>query len=179
MKPRISIVLTLVACFGFAVALPAQGDRTNKTSAGGDAPITVEFVNPEKYTDFGTRFQPTAEDREHLARQFRKELHSIAQRYVPDGYHLTLRILNIDMAGDFEPSRGPSFSDVRIMKAIYPPSIHVEYRVTGANGEVVSSGRRRMTDLAYQNLLNIHRDDRLFYETELARDLVREIMSTI
>lgn len=176
MKPRISIILTLVSCFGFALALPAQD---NRTAPRGDAPITVEFVNPEKYTDFGTRFQPTAEDQEGLAQQFRQGLRSIAQRYVPEGYHLTLRILNIDMAGDFEPIRGPSFSDVRIMKAIYPPSIHVEYRVTGPTGEVVSSGRRRMSDLAYQNLITIHRHDRLFYETELARDLVREIMTTV
>lgn len=176
MNSKKSIPLTLISCFGLAVALPAQG---NRNAPRGDAPLTVEFVDPASYTDFGTSFQPTREDQEHLAQEFRQELRTIAQRYVPDGYHLTLRILNIDMAGDFEPTRGPSASDVRLMKAIYPPSIHVEYRVTGPNGEVVSSGRRRASDLTYQNIITIRRDARLFYETELARDLVREIMSNV
>lgn len=169
------LVLTILS-FVLPAALPAQ---RNTGRGAAEAPITVEFVNPEDYTDFGTRYQPSEEDRQALADAFRKELLPVARRYVPEGHHLTLRFLDIDMAGDFEPHRGAAMTDVRIMRPVYAPSLSVEYRVTGPSGDVVSSGRRRITDLTYQNVVTFRRDERLFYETELATQLIREIMRSV
>ena len=114
-----------------------------------------------------------------LAEEFRDEFIPMASRYVPEGHHLSLRFLDIDMAGDFEPHRGAELADVRILRSIYPPRLTVEYRVIGPSGEVVSSGRRAVNDLSYQNVVTFRRDERLFYETELALQLVREIMRTV
>ena len=40
---------------------------------------------------------------------------------VPEGDKLTITFTDIDLAGDFEPWRGPQWDEVRIVKAIYPP----------------------------------------------------------
>ena len=57
----------------------------------------------------------------------------------------------------------------------YTPSFHVEYKLTDRNGEVVSSGQRRISDLDFQNTVSFRTDETLFYETELARQLISRI----
>ena len=72
--------------------------------------------------------------RDHLLEQ--------AKYYVPDGHSLAVTFTDIDMAGDFEPWRGPRFDDIRIVKDIYPPRINLNFRLTDAEGNVVKEGRR-------------------------------------
>jgi hypothetical protein len=60
--------------------------------------------------------------------------------------------------------------DVRIIKAIYPPRIDLEFSLKNADGTVVVSGPRRLTDLFFMNTFpppSVFRDDRLRYEKTL------------
>ncbi|MGH8019478.1 MAG: DUF3016 domain-containing protein [Opitutaceae bacterium] len=163
--------LSLVAALIITPAFGASEDT------GKD--VTVEFLEPEKFRDFETRRGGGEKDREALEKSFRKMILEVAERYLPPGYKLALRFRDIDMAGDFEPERGPDFDDVRIVKAIYPPSFNVEYEITAENGEVVASGTKRMSDLAFQNTVSFRKDEPLFYEEELIRDFLREITRPI
>ncbi|MGH8017244.1 MAG: DUF3016 domain-containing protein [Opitutaceae bacterium] len=161
----LALVLILTPAFG---ASEETGDD-----------ITVEFLEPENYRDFKTSRMGGEDDREALQESFREKIVDVAERYLPPGYQLILRFRDIDMTGDFEPQHGPEFDDVRIVRAIYPPSLVVEYQITGENGDVAASGTKRISDLAFQYTVSFRKNDPLFYETELIRDLLREITRSI
>ena len=52
----------------------------------------------------------------------RRYLTEVADSYIPDGCKLTMTFTDIDLAGDFEPWRGPQADDIRIIRDIYPPN---------------------------------------------------------
>lgn len=94
---------------------------------------------------------------------------------LPAGHTLSVRITDVDMAGQFEPERGSQFMDVRIVKTIYPPRITLNYRLTDSTGAVVSEGDRRLTNQSFEyNASPITRDD-LRYEKGLIDDFLSEI----
>ena len=57
-----------------------------------------------------------------------------------------------------------------MVRAIYPPRIKLEFSLTDARGNVVSSGRRELTDLAFDLRMAWPADDYLRYEKDLLRD---------
>jgi hypothetical protein len=97
----------------------------------------------------------------------------MGERYVPAGIQLEITVTDIDLAGDFEPWRGPQFSQVRITRDIYRPHISLEFRLTDASGSVVSAGQREISDIAYQERLVRPPDDYLRYEKNILRDWFR------
>ncbi len=86
---------------------------------------------------------------------------------------LSIRITDIDLAGDFELFRGPQADQVRINKGLYPPRIVLEFEVIDGTAAVVKSGKRDLTDINYQ-LRNVYpREDYLRYEKDILRDWLR------
>ncbi|HTX65152.1 MAG TPA: DUF3016 domain-containing protein [Opitutaceae bacterium] len=151
--------LSLLAGAGGAFAGPAAAKPAPR--------VTVVFVQPEKFTDCKrSSWGETAPD---LLADLQRYMETTGARYVPDGVHLEIKVTDVDLAGEFEPQLGPQFDEVRIVKAIYPPRITLEYRVTDAKGAVVSSGRREITDLAYQMRTAWPQDDYLRYEKDMLR----------
>jgi DUF3016 family protein len=69
--------------------------------------------------------------------------------FFASGQNLTIDILNIDLAGHYEPWRG-NFSDVRIMRDATPPSVRLRY-VLSEKGKRTRSGEDNLTDMNYQN----------------------------
>lgn len=136
---------------------------------------TVEFLEPEHFTDF--RISQIGGERQQasLEKVMRAKVVELAQANLPEGYHLHLRFRDIDMAGDFEPWNAPNYDDVRIVRDIYPPRLHVEYSVTNASGEVVASGERRLIDMNHLNRVRTDRNGVLTYETTLLDDFIRDI----
>ena len=105
---------------------------------------------------------------------FRDYLLEQAKYYVPEGHMLSVTFTDIDMAGDFEPWRGPRFDDIRIVKDIYPPRIVLNFRMTNAEGAVVKEGKRELRDLAFMMKINMSfRDDPVRYEKALLDDWLR------
>jgi len=132
--------------------------------------VTVAFVQPDKFTDCKrSSWEGTSMD---LVNQLQQFMQATAERYVPPGRHLDIKVTDVDLAGEFEPQLGPQFDDVRIVKAIYPPRITLDFSVTDAKGAVVASGHREITDLAYQMRSAWPTDDYLRYEKDLLRDWI-------
>lgn len=137
---------------------------------------TVEFLEPEKYSDFRLSEFGHPGDQEALEEQLRAAVNRVAARYLPEGYHLTLRFRDIDMAGDFEPFRGAFWRDVRIVRSIYPSRLQIEYAVTDADGNVVTSGERRLVDSAFfSSAARSLSDSSVYYEIELIESFVRQL----
>lgn len=86
---------------------------------------------------------------------------------------VSIRVTDIDLAGNFELFRGPQADHVRITKGLYPPRIMLEFEVIEGTAAVVRSGKRDLADLNYQ-LRNFYpREDYLRYEKDILRDWLR------
>lgn len=144
-----------------------------------DAPppprAVAEYLAPEKFSDFRDGLFDSEKGREQLIAAFNAHLATLGERYVPAGQRLELRFRDIDLAGDFEPWRGPSFDDIRIVKDIYSPRMEFDYRLVDAlTGAVIREGAEKLSDLGFlmaSTLLPSH--DQLRYDKEILTDWVR------
>ena len=173
MKAALSSLLIATALCGTPAAfanLPADAER---------ATATVELVQPENFTDFRLSPYGGKADVELLGKELQRDVNRLAGSMLPAGYRAFLRIVDIDMAGEFEPERLPPNDRVRIMRGVYTPKIRLEYSVTDDAGNVVAAGERRLTDLGYEMRLRTRPHDHLEIETGLIADLFREIARSI
>jgi len=165
---KITTAITLV--LAGSVAIPAIAANQDSDSA-----VTVQFHEPDTYTDFKMKPIESQSDQKALEKQMRDRIQQIAKAEVPPQYHLDLNIRDIDLAGEFEPENGPDADNVRIVRAVYPPEIELDYTLKGPGGNTVSSGTRTLTNLAFEQTLKSRPNDDLFYEAELIRNFVSEI----
>ncbi len=164
MKTRELITAVVAALLGLgsvgAAVPPAHG-----TAAG---PVTVVFVNPQHFTDAGyTEWGGTST---YLLDQLRTFMEQTGARYLPEGMHLEINVTDVDLAGAFEPWHGPGYDDIRVVRAIYPPKIDLNFRLTNAKGAVVKEGKCHLTDLAFQMRIAFPSTDYLRYEKSLLSD---------
>jgi hypothetical protein len=133
--------------------------------------VSVSFVEPEKFTDSRrVKLAPTSAG---VLRELEKFLIETGRRYLPATTKLSIRVTDIDLAGDFELFRGPQADQVRINKGLYPPRILLEFEVIDSTAAVVRSGKRDLTDINYQ-VRNVYpREDYLRYEKDILRDWLR------
>lgn len=133
------------------------------------AGVQVRFIAPERYTDAGS-FGATSRDA--TIAEFRAYLRRLGERFLRSGQKLTIDILNIDLAGQYEPWRH-GLSDVRIMRDVTPPSIRLRYVLT-ERGRRIRSGEDNLTDINYQmNPSARFSSDRYAYEKALLDDWFR------
>jgi hypothetical protein len=134
------------------------------------ARASVEFFEPLRFTDVLDSHMGRPDPELYLP-QLRDHLLERAKYHVPEGHTLSVTFTDIDMAGEFEPWRGPQWSDVRIVKDIYPPRINLTFRLTDAEGRVVKEGKRELRDLAFlMKITMAFRDDPLRHEKALLDD---------
>ena len=167
----------LILLFTLLLSAVSVGSAcTDVTTASGPASrIAVVFVQPQHFTD--VRYSKAEPNSVALLGELHTFMCKMGERYVPTGMQLEIKVTDIDLAGDFEPWRGPQFGDVRITREIYPPHIPLEFRLTDSSGNVVSAGKREISDSAYQARLVRSPDDYLLYEKEILRDWFRNEFS--
>lgn len=163
MKP-----LLLATALGLVAGLPAFA-----ATQTGSPRVEVIFDHPEKFTDIRDYYQPTEKGQQAILDQIREFLEQEGRYNVPEGYTLTITFQDIKLAGDFEPWRGPNWTDVRIIKAIYVPRFKFTYVVADKAGKVVKQGTENLTDLNFQDRVALPTDDPLRYEKSILTDWVR------
>jgi len=152
----------LLPLFAASCAVPQHEPGASK--------LTVNFPGWEKYTDIKDYFSPTDKGEQAILDELHRALDYDAGHLVPDGDHLTMTFSDIDLAGDFEPNRGPNWEDVRIVKDIYPPRFAFTWSLTDASGRVINSGQENLTDLDFMQRLTIDTTDRLHYDKAVLND---------
>ena len=85
---------------------------------------------------------------------------------------VAVTVADIDLAGDYEPWRGPQCSDVRIVKSIYAPRFKFSFKVTDAAGKTVKEGTEDIRDLAFDMRLTLDRQDPLRFEKDILKDWI-------
>ncbi len=133
------VVLALVAVFSVAAAQPDNGSQPQ---------VTVTYANPHQFTEshqmgFGIRY-----DHDHYMEKLRAFLIKKATPLLESGQHLSITFTNIDLAGGYEPWR-TNMENVRIMNDAYPPRFDLSFKLTGADGQVIRQGTRKLTNLSY------------------------------
>ncbi len=154
-------------------ALVAVGKISAEEASPPAAPVEVTCFESEKFTDVRARYLGTSKEDEDILWQLADFIRRRAPRYVPAGGRLAVTLTDIDLAGDFEPWRGPPFDEVRIIREIYPPRIELSFQLIDAAGKVVKQGTRELRDLSFQMGLASNRDDALRYEKALLENWLR------
>jgi hypothetical protein len=160
-----------------AALLPAIAATAAPPSAE-PATVAVEFIAPEDFTDFKTSTFGGEKEQAALQKELAVAFKREAARYLPAGHRLIVRIHDIDLAGDIDAVRGPQLDDVRIVRGIYVPRMKLEYSLTAADGRVVSSGERALTDPAFDLRLKLPNSDYTFHEQEMIGDFMRQLGRT-
>lgn len=158
----------------FAAVALLSGAAFAADSKSSSGQVEVIFDKPENFTDVKDSYMESEKGRDSILSEFKSYVEERAPKQLAPGQKLAVTFTDIDMAGDFEPWRGPSAQDVRIVKAIYVPRIKLTYRVTDESGAIVKEGKADLTDLNYQMNINpMSNSDRLHYEKRLLNDWLR------
>ena len=167
--------LLLVSLVGLATSCTSVG-----TNSGGGGTVEVNFQSPEQFTDMSRNYSALRGADEGYLSEMRQYIERTASSRIPAGYTLNVTVTDVDMAGQFEPERGAEFTDVRRIRATYPPRIDLTYRLTDANGAMVSEGERQLRDQAFEwKLSPIDRQDPLRHEKALLDDFLRNIANEV
>ena len=155
-------VLTLALLSTWTLSSAAQEDAITPPPS-----IHVEYTDPEKFSDIGNSYSGSNEaTRATYLEELRRHIQRRASRLLADGQNLTVTIIDVDMAGSFEPWR-PLMNDVRIVRDSYPPRIDLYFQLTGADGAVVKDGKRALRDTTFLMTTILYHNDLLRYEKTL------------
>lgn len=132
-----------------------------------EAAVTVQFVEPQGYTEAGGHGYDSERNLAALERHMVKQ----GGRCLRNGESLELRVLDVDLAGRQEWWRGAAY-DLRVMREITWPRIELEYVWRDAAGALLGQGRERVADMSYlwRSGYVRHDPDALPYEKAMLGD---------
>ncbi len=162
-----TLVVTLSALFSVGALFAAV---TSKPASR----VYVTFVSPEKFTDVKNDWISSDGYREGVLEELKLQFESTGRTCLAEGQQLEIKVTDVDLAGDFEPAQGPDFDHIRILREIYPPRMELEFRLIGADGQVISEGKRHLKRLGYLMTLVLPTHDPLRYEKDLIRSWLRQ-----
>jgi hypothetical protein len=160
------------------VAGPIAAKPRNVTDADAprslpaEGPVSVDWTDPAQFSDIrysGNRWQA---ERGNWVEQLAQYLQKSALKKLPQGETLQVTFTDIKRAGNYEPWHGPNFSDVRIVKSIYPPRIDLTFNLTGADGQVIASGERKLRDPAFLDRGSVNSIEPYRFEKRMLKDWV-------
>lgn len=133
-----------------------------------DAGVTVEFADPQGYTDIGNYGADADRNLAALKRHLRTE----GERCLARDETLALRVLDVDLAGRQEWWHRHGSGDLRVMREITWPRLEVAYVRRNAAGASIQEGRERISDMSYLWRAAYVRNDTtpLPYEKAMLRD---------
>jgi hypothetical protein len=141
-------------------------------SAPAEAAVSVSFVEPDRYSDAGLYrgYGPAA--REAVLREIGQHLERLGERYLKPSQALKVEVLDIDLAGRFEPWR-PYAYDARIIRSITWPRMTIRYALE-EDGRVTTSAEESIADLDYLMHADLRTSrDPLRYEKAMLDDWFR------
>ena len=141
-------------------------------------PVSVRWEDPATFSELRYSHNIAESRRGTWVEQLASYLRKRAQPRLRSGERLDVTITDIERAGDYEPWLGVQFHDTRVIREIYPPRIALTYTYTDADGAVIATGERKLSDSGF--LMNSSTagfsSDPLRYEKSLIdRWLAREV----
>lgn len=142
------------------------------------ADLSVVFLHPQKYVDAGYS-RPFASEAERAAvqRDIEQHFQRLAERHLAVGDSLKIEVLDIDLAGHFEPLGLRNGTDLRVVRGVTWPRIKLRY-VFSRGGQVVARGEEQVSDKSF--LMGGNRypsSDRLRYEKAMLDDWFERLVA--
>jgi Protein of unknown function (DUF3016) len=154
-------IITAAMAFAVLAATPLSVEAAGS--------VEVTFVNPERYRDIGDR---NAGRRSGVLKEVESYFDYLGERHLKDGQVLRIEVLNIDLAGHYEPWRF-ELRNVRIMRDVTPPRFRLRYALVD-RGKLLVRAEENVTDMTYLwGAGSTYGDQRLGYEKKMLRDWFR------
>lgn len=131
--------------------------------------LSLRLVAPERFSDAGHgRRQPGADELEALRQALEQALQPLVQRSLQPGDQLTLELLDVDLAGELQPTR--TGRELRVLRGATWPRLQLRYSLL-RGGSVQAQGEQQLSDLAYLDRRLAAADaSRYAFEAALLRD---------
>lgn len=142
-------LLVLMLLPGIALGTP-PGPELAPTAS--DTPrVTVTYHEPHQFTESRLAGFGHGYDHDQYLQKLQAFLVRRATPMLKPHQHLSITVTDIKLAGNYEPWHGPNWDNVRFMRDIYPPRIHLRFTLTGTDGQVLRQGSRKLIGLDYLN----------------------------
>ena len=106
--------------------------------------VTITFQDPDNFTD--VRENGRNDTSTYYLDELRHCLQQTAAPLLAPGQKLAITVTDIDLAGE---TRFNQPHQIRVMKDIYAPRVHLKFQLLGADGKVMKEGERKLQDLDY------------------------------
>ena len=168
MKLKIYAICAVVTLFG-GFGCSSEGGRRVSTTI-----VTVQFVNPERFTDFSVQRRDVGHSASVFTREVTNTLVPVMESRFP-GSLLTLRFTDIDLAG----RRSAGNSSVRVVRNRTPARLSFDYVLRDKSDRTVASGSQRLVDNARPTLAgNRSHSSPLFNEDRMLRRWLQSLSVT-
>ncbi len=164
-----------IRLMSMVLAMAGAGALSAAEAPKAAARVEVTFDHPENFTDVKDSAVPTDRGRDLILSHIREHLAELGGELLPPGDTLAVVFTDIDLAGDFEPWRGPRWEDTRIIRDIYPPAFTFTYTARDASGRVVKQGSESIRDVGFQFKGLGDMNDPLRYEKAILDDWMRTL----
>ena len=158
MRPILPLLLSLVL--------------SSTAASAADGLVRVGYVHPEKFTEASLHGRYGETGRAPALDGLRRHLERLGQRHLQQDQTLEIEVLDLDLAGRFEPWRALAY-DVRYLTGITWPRMTLRYTLT-QGGREVARGEEQISDMAYLMAAGMRFDsDSLRYEKKMLDDWFR------
>lgn len=113
------------------------------------ANVHVHYNDPQQFTEARHSFGVHRLRADDYLKPLKASIAERASRILASGQRMDIEVTNVDLAGEYEPWRGPQLNNVRIVKDIYPARIDLNFMLYGADGEVLRQGSRKLRSPAF------------------------------
>ena len=136
--------------------------------------VTVRFHDPQHFTEAKHSSMVHPAHADAYLKPLKAHIVQRASRILTAGQRLDIEVTDVDLAGEYEPWRGPNLNDVRIVKSIYPPRIDLAFTLYGADGAILRQGSRKLRDLSFLERNAGNSQDSLRYEKSMIDRWLRQ-----
>ncbi|MBO9716670.1 MAG: DUF3016 domain-containing protein [Pseudoxanthomonas sp.] len=170
--------LFLIPLLAALLASPVQAantvtDPSRPRSVPSEGNVSVDWTDPGQFSDLRFSHNRWEAQQGDWVTTLARHLQQSAAARLPAGQQMAVTITDIQRAGRYEPWMGINYAHVRVMRDVYPPRMTLNVRITGADGQVLAEGERRLSDTSYLQSARPGDTDNLRFEKQMIDDWVR------
>ena len=147
----------------------------NQTIAA-NVQTTVNFNNPEKFTDFKSQVNSQVKDRKKLMDELQKLIVAASNKVLPNDSKLEISINNIDMAGRINQG---FIDNYRVINETDRIKLEFSYRMLNIDGKTIQEDNVILTTrnpMALRNKSNNYKHTHFTYEMPLYNRWLRKLI---
>ena len=102
-----------------------------------DSQVTVQWQEPENYTDILSGDQSRLYYQKRVFANFEKYFAKLSRR-LPQGYQWNIKVTDIDLAGDINNAYSQGHRKIRVIGRLFKTKVAFSYQLRDAQGRVVA-----------------------------------------